>query len=80
MLVNPGNWCYLNSAVRALLWAHTSNAASLQDVDSERGFSAAGVQATRSLHVTLATPQFLPGMLPWRFMLSGWARAQPCNR
>ena len=55
MLVNPGNWCYLNSAVRALLWAHASDAASPQDVDSERGFSVAGAQATRSL-------QFLPGI------------------
>ena len=75
-LVNPGNWCYLNSAVRALLWAHVSAAVSPQDVDSERGFSVAGAQAIRSLHGTLNTRQFLPGMLPWRFMLSGWARAR----
>ena len=75
-LANPGNWCYVNSAVRALLWAHVSEATSSQDVDSERGFTAAGAQAVRSLHGALATPQFLPGTLPWRFMLSGWASAQ----
>ena len=73
-LANPSNWCYLNSAVRALLWAHISFAVSSQDVDSERGFSVAGAQAIRTLHGTRDTPQFLPGMLPWRFMLSGWAR------
>ena len=76
MLVNPSNWCYLNSAVRALLWAHVSDATSPQDVDAERGFSVAGAQAVRSIQANFDTPQFLPGMLPWRFMLSGWVRAQ----
>ena len=75
-LANPGNWCYLNSAIGAMLWAHTSDAASPQDVDSERGFSVAGAQAIHTLHGTPHAPQFLPGMLPWRFMLSGWARAR----
>ena len=75
-LLNPGNWCYLNSAIRAMLWAHTSDAVSSQDVASERGFSVAGAQAIHTLREIPPTPLFLPGMLPWRFMLSGWARAR----
>ena len=75
-LLNPGNWCYLNSAIKAVLWAHTSDAVSPQDVASERGFSVAGAQAIHTLRDIPHAPQFLPGMLPWRFMLSGWARAR----
>ena len=36
----------------------------------------AGAQAIHTLREIPHAPIFLPGMLPWRFMLSGWARAR----
>ena len=70
------NYCCLNSAMRALLWAHTGPIASAQDVASDRGFTNAGSQAIDFLLKLQHRPLFLPGMLLWRFMLAGWARAQ----
>ena len=76
ILNNPSNYCYLNAAIRSLLWAHASAIVSDQDVASEVGFTNAGSQALAFLHRLPNRPHFLPGMLLWRFMLAGWARAQ----
>ena len=62
--------------MRALLWAHTGPIASAQDVASDRGLTNAGSQAIDFLLKLQHRPLFLPGMLLWRFMLAGWARAQ----
>ena len=76
ILNNPSNYCYFNAAVRSLLWAQSSTRDSAQDVASETGFTNAGLQAIAFLRRLPNRPHFLPGMLLWRFVLAGWARAQ----
>ena len=76
ILNNPSNYCYFNAAVRSLLWAQSSTRDTAQDVASETGFTNAGLQAIAFLRRLPSRPHFLPGMLLWRFVLAGWARAQ----
>ena len=78
VLNNPSNYCYFNSAVRALLWSlagDSRNATEAQASSCQWGLSTAGLQAYRFVASLPARPHFLPGMLVWNIPLRGWVRA-----
>ena len=78
VLTNPSNYCYLNSAIRALLWTLSAvdrHYTEAQASSCHWGLTSAGLQAYRFLRSLPPRPHFLPGMLLWGMLFRGWARA-----